>query len=243
MSPLAMINAWYLHNPPWKQVERHANNAGEFSTDWEKTEEICRRMLQLRMQLIPYLHAAFVRYHREGLPPFRALVMDYPDDPQVWSLSDEYLMGDCLLVAPVIVSESSRGVRDHLEGSGSTKRSVYLPEGEWFDFWTGEKHLGKQRFVLETPLDRIPLFVKAGSILPLAQPTLHTEDPESWVLAPRVYGERARSFTLYEDDGALNPTLTEVSLQWNPRTQTGQLVRGKPAGSSAYSVSAWTELH
>ena len=77
-SPLAMINAWYLRNPPWKQVNRQENNAGRFADGWEKVEEQCRGIMQLRMEFIPWLQAAFVRYHREGLPPFRALVMTSP---------------------------------------------------------------------------------------------------------------------------------------------------------------------
>src|SRR6185437_5198548 len=90
-SPLTMINAWYLRNPPWKQVRREENNQGHFAEDWERTEAQCRTLLELRMKFIPWLHAAFVRYHQEGLPPFRALVMDFPEDPGSRTVDDEYL--------------------------------------------------------------------------------------------------------------------------------------------------------
>ncbi len=128
-SPLAMINAWYLRNPPWKQVNRGANNAGQFADDWEKTEGLCRQILELRMKFIPYLHAAFVRYHREGLPPFRALIMDFPDDPQTQTIDDEYLLGDSVLVAPVIFRRGP-GNPSTAEAKGDAQRSVYLPEGD-----------------------------------------------------------------------------------------------------------------
>jgi len=94
-SPMALINAWYIKNPPWKQVERDNNNAGRLAPDWESVEARCRGVMELRMRLIPYLHPAFVAYHREGLPPFRALVMDYPDDPATWTVDNQYMMAIC----------------------------------------------------------------------------------------------------------------------------------------------------
>lgn len=242
-SPLAMINAWYLKNPPWKQVNRAANNAGQFADDWEKTEALCREIIELRMKFVPYLHAAFVRYHREGLPPFRAVVMDYPNDPQVQALDDEYLMGDDVLVAPIIVASRPRGT-----GVGNTpppptstegRRSVYLPEGDWYDFWTGERLPGGRKIDVVVPLTRIPLFVKAGSVLPLATPTLHTDDPASWQLSVRIFGDGARGATLYEDDGTFSPVLNTVSLRWDAAAKAGKLARSAPAGAVSYSATDW----
>ena len=227
-SPLAMVNAWYLKNPPWKQVNRAANNADRFADDWEKAEAQCRAVIELRMKFIPYLHAAFTRYHREGLPPFRAVVMDYPDDPEAQTIDDEYLMGDSLLVAPVIIG--SRGGR----ASGQTTRSVYLPDGDWYDFWTGECFTGKRRMTVNVPLDRIPLFVKAGTILPLATPTLHTDDPVSWQLTVQVYGDGTRTARLFEDDGTFSPALPEVRLEWDAAKKTGRIT-----GAARYTIKEW----
>ncbi len=109
LSPMAIVNGWYIKNPPWKQVERDANNADRLAPDWERVEDQCRTIMELRMRLVPYLHAAFVRYRREGVPPFRALVMDYPGDPATWAIDDQYLVGDSLLVAPVVAGQSTRG--------------------------------------------------------------------------------------------------------------------------------------
>lgn len=184
--------------------------------------------MELRMRFVPYLHAAFVRYRREGLPPFRALVMDYPDDPQTWRIDNQYLMGDGLLVAPVV--------------AGEAERAVYLPEGEWFDYWTGERHAGRQRVTIQVPLERIPLFVKAGTLLPLAEPTLHTADPASWRITALAYGSGTAAGTLFEDDGALDPGLTEVRLRWDGAGSSGSVERSGAGRGPRYEIIAWKRI-
>lgn len=239
-SPLAMINAWYLKHPPWKQVNRRANAAGEFVDDWQQIEATCRATIELRMKFVPYLHAAFVRYRREGLPPVRALLMDYPDDPQVANLDDEYLFGDDVLVAPIVVGRRAEGAAGATSASlRDARRTVYLPAGDWYDFWTGKKQAGNARIDVTAPLDRIPLFVRAGAVLPLATPTLHTEDAASWRLSVMVYGDGSRGARLYEDDGSYEPTLPEVRLSWDASSGKGATVRSAPAGARAYSVVDW----
>jgi len=219
LSPMALINAWYIQNPPWKQVDRARNNAGEFTPDWESIESQCRAVMELRMRLVPYLHAAFVRYHREGLPAFRALVMDYPKDSGTWAIEDQYLMGDSLMVAPVI--------------AGQAKRNIYLPEGEWVDFWTAVRHAGKQQITLDVPLDRIPLFVRGDSLLPLAEPAPHTGDPTNYRLTVQVYAKQSATATLYHDDGSFEPKLDAITLRWDAARQTGSI------DGSEYTVSNW----
>lgn len=238
-SPLAMINAWYLHNPPWKQVNREENNAGHFAEGWEKTEGQCRSVMELRMKFIPWLQAAFVRYHREGLPPFRALVMDFPEDLKSRDVDDEYIMGDGLLVAPVIVPDRKKGERPTGGGEsedGSATRTVYLPPGDWQDFWTNEKYQGGQEIKVRVPLERIPLFVPAGTILPLAQPTLDTDDPESLKLTALVYGDGHRSTTLYNDDGGFIPNLNQITLSWDNVKKAGA---AKGESAQGYRVVEW----
>ncbi|HEX3880148.1 MAG TPA: TIM-barrel domain-containing protein [Bryobacteraceae bacterium] len=219
LSPMALINAWYIQHPPWKQVDREQNNAGQFSPDWESVEAKCRAIMELRMRLVPYLHAAFVRYHREGLPPFRALVLDYPKDAKTWTVEDQYLIGDSLMAAPVV--------------AGQTSRNIYLPEGEWVNFWTGERHPGKQQISVEAPLERIPLFVKGNALLPLADPAPHTADPASFRLTVHVYAMQNASATLYHDSGEASPVLTPVMLQWDAARQAGSIE------GPAYSVVNW----
>lgn len=228
LSPMALVNAWYIRNPPWKQVAREANNAGRFDPDWERVEALCRGVLELRMRLVPYLHAAFVRYHQSGIPPFRPLVMDYPDDLHGWTVDDQYLIGESLLVAPLV--------------AGQTERGVHLPQGTWFDFWTGTRHDGGGSITVAAPLEQIPIFVKKGSLLPLADATLHTDDPASGRLTVRVYGGADASLTLYEEDGEHQPALTEYRLAWSAARRAGTARRLGPMRAPRYSVGAWKEI-
>lgn len=228
LSPLAMVNGWYLKNPPWKQIERKANNSGQFAPKWQELEAKCREIIELRMKFIPHIHAAFVRYNQTGLPPFRALVLDYPEDPAVSNINDQYMMGDNVMVAPVTAD--------------SSHRNIYLPKGDWYDFWTREKLSGGKRISMDIPLDRIPVFVKAGTILPLARPTLHTEDPDSWKLTAMVFGENNQEATLFEDDGNWDPELIKIRLIWDNKNRKGTLERiGKP-GNQQYSVVNWEPI-
>ena len=227
-SPLAMINAWYLKNAPWKQIERKANNEDRFADNWEKLESQCRDIISLRMQLIPYLHAAFIKYHQTGIPPFRALIMDYPQDEKVRNISNQYLVGDNLLVAPVM--------------EGEKNKRIYLPEGVWYDFFTSTKYEGQREYQLEIPISNIPVFVKEGTILPLAKPTLHTNDDESWKLSVRIYGKNIMPFTLYEGDNFINEYST-TEILWDEVTQSGQLKRLKnDKTENKYSVIDWLTI-
>ncbi len=224
-SPLAMVNAWYLKNAPWKQIDRDANNKGLFADNWEKLEAQCREIIEMRMKLVPYIHAAFVRYHQKGIPPFRALVMDYPEDPAVRNISNQFLVGENMLVAPVI--------------EGEKNRKVYLPDGDWYYLWTSKKYTGKTEHSIDVPLNEIPVFIKSGTILPLAKVTLHTDDPESWKLTALVFGENSIPATLYEDDGTFTPELKEVRLTWDNQKKKGTLVRKEKASEQQYSVIEW----
>lgn len=229
LSPQALINAWYIKNPPWKQWVRALNNKDEWAEGYQEIEAACRSVLELRMKLIPYLYAAFSRYHQEGLPPFRGLVMDYPDDPNVWNLDDQFMIGDRLMAAPVV--------------AGVYSRSVYLPAGAWYDWWTGQRYGGGQTITIDVPLDRVPLFVKDGSLLPLAQVTLHTEDPASFSLTVQVYGDGSLPITLYEDDGTTyNYELGEcntLTLTWNG---TGAAARKGSAACPGYRIAEWQRI-
>jgi alpha-D-xyloside xylohydrolase len=105
-SPQTMVNAWYIKNPPWKQFETEKNNRNEFLANTAEVEAACADILRWRVRLIPYLYAAFARYWQEGHPPFRGLMLDYPNDPNTYNIDDEYLMGESLLVAPLRYSSS-----------------------------------------------------------------------------------------------------------------------------------------
>jgi alpha-glucosidase (family GH31 glycosyl hydrolase) len=156
-----------------------------------EAEEICRRYVELRYRLMPYTYTLAWQAHRSGLSLMRPLVLNYPDDPQVWELASEFLWGDDILVAPV-----TRG--------GVTHWPVYLPKGVWHDFWTNEVFRGPLWVSAPAPLDRLPLFVRSGAILPLGPVTQHWDGRLPADMTILVYPEGRSSFTLYEDDGETN---------------------------------------
>lgn len=186
-SPHALLNCWRIPNPPWMQVDREKNMNGEFHENFEEIRDICRKLFEIRMSLIPYLYSSFANYYLKGIPPFRALVMDYPEDSTTFDIDDEYMMGDSLLIAPVV--------------TGETGRNVYLPEGKWYDFWSNEIYEGGKTYWFSPDLEQIPVFVKDNSLLPWANPMQYVRDESKFELTVKVYGNKPSPFTLFEDDG------------------------------------------
>ncbi|RXH57866.1 TIM-barrel domain-containing protein [Granulicella sibirica] len=151
-------------------------------------EPILVKYLRLRYQMMPYLYSLGHMSHETGAPFMRGLFMDFGDDPKVANLGDEYMFGPSILVAPVTEQ-------------GRTSREVYLPAGtDWYNFWTNEKVHGGQSITVAAPIETIPLFVKAGSILPLGAPVENTNDLQQ-IAKLRVYPGRDADFELYSDDG------------------------------------------
>ncbi|MDF2543288.1 MAG: glycoside hydrolase [Herbinix sp.] len=186
-SPQTLVNAWMIPNPPWFNYDITKNLLGEKAEDSEQISHLVKTFFELRMSFIPYIYAAFARYHYEGVPPFRALVMDYPEDTKTYHICDEYMMGDSVLVAPVTASED--------------KRKVYLPTGNWYSFWTNDKYEGGNEYEFEVPLDKIPLFIKEGSMLPLAKPVECITPDTIFDVTVNCYGDTCVDFILFEDDG------------------------------------------
>jgi alpha-D-xyloside xylohydrolase len=188
-SPLAMVNGWYIKNPPWKQLDRKKNNADQLMEDWESVEARCREIIEWRMQLVPYLTSAFERYAEDGTPPFRALVLDDPKDVRLHEIDDQYMIGDRMMVAPLFAGESNR--------------RVVLPKGDWHNFWTGETLEGGSELSVPAITDRIPVYVKSGSIVPWADVGLFAGAPETRKLVARVYGDGTRSIVLGKRENTL----------------------------------------
>jgi alpha-glucosidase/alpha-D-xyloside xylohydrolase len=151
-------------------------------------EPICRTYLNLRYQLLPYLYSAVREAHDTGLPIIRALWLHYPDDPLAVRRGDQYLWGRDMLVAPVTER-------------GATSRLLYLPRGRWYDFWTEEAHDGGQETRRAVDLGIMPLFVRAGAILPVGPVKQHTGEQVDAPLTLQVYPGADGTFTVYEDDG------------------------------------------
>jgi alpha-glucosidase/alpha-D-xyloside xylohydrolase len=154
-----------------------------------RVEPICRKYLELRYRMLPYLYSAVHECATTGMPIMRALWLHFPDDPKAVECGDEYMWGRSILVAPVVEN-------------GATTRRVYLPRGAWSDFWTGERVEGGREISRAVDLETIPLYVRAGSILPLGPVKQFTGERVDEPLSVSIYPGADASFLLYEDDGA-----------------------------------------
>ncbi len=160
----------------------------EVWTYGKAAEPILEKYLKLRYQLMPYIYSLGYRTFESGAPYMRALFMDFPDDPNVAGMGDEYMFGPAFLVAPVTEQ-------------GATSRSVYLPAGaDWYNYWTNQRIRGGQTIKVSAPIDTLPLFVRAGSIVPLGEPVESTSEMQK-LARVRVYRGADGDFTLYDDDG------------------------------------------
>jgi alpha-D-xyloside xylohydrolase len=153
----------------------------------------------------------------------RALVMDFPEDKQVLNINDQYMFGKSLLVCPVTKPMYSKETGEDF--STVRTRELYLPIGtDWYDFWTGEKYTGGQTVNKETPIDIIPLFVKAGSIIPFG-PEVQFATEKKWDnLEIRVYEGANGEFTLYEDENDNynyeKGAYSTITFTWNDSKKT-----------------------
>jgi alpha-D-xyloside xylohydrolase len=199
--------------------ERNHNEVWSYG---KQAEPILEKYLRLRYQLLPYTYSIAYGSYQTGAPFMRALFMDFPSDPNVADIPDEYMFGPAFLVAPVTEQ-------------GATHRSVYLPAGcEWYNYWTNERIKGGQTITANAPIDAIPLFVRAGSIIPLGSPVESTEQKQT-IASVRVYSGADASFILFSDDGNTYSYEKGVSsitrLYWDEATH--QL---KHDGAAAWSV-------
>jgi alpha-D-xyloside xylohydrolase len=188
-SPLAQVDCWYMKNPPWKQTNRALNNADRFFDDWQQLEARCREIIGWRMQLVPYLMAAFQRYADDGTPPFRALVLDSPGDKRLHTIDDQYMVGDRMMVAPLFAGEKNR--------------KVVFPEGSWHDFWTGAPIQSATEISIPSSTEKIPVYVKSGSLVPWADVGQFARALETRQLSVRVYGNGSIPFSMRTPAGNL----------------------------------------
>ena len=154
----------------------------------KQAEPILEKYLKLRYALMPYIYSLGYQTYQTGTPFMRALFMDFPNDPKVADIGDEYMFGPAFLVAPVTEQ-------------GATSREVYLPSGtDWYNYWTNAPVHGGQTIQADAPIDRIPLFVRAGSIVPFGSEIESTAEKQT-IEKVRVYPGADGDFTLYSDDG------------------------------------------
>ena len=229
LSAHAVVDSWFLQNPPWLQYDKDKTNTGIFLADSVEMENITRKLINTRMRLLPYLYNAFARYHIEGIPPFRPLLMDFPMDSKTLNLSDQYMMGDNLLVAPL------------LDDTG--KRKVYFPAGIWYNFNTNECYEGGKEYEVAIALDEMPLFVKDGTILPLADPLQFVSETSVFDITCHVYGNPdGKQYTLFEDDGVSYDFENKNCYNWlnlGVKKGKGYYKRQGSFNGQKYSINKW----
>ena len=153
-------------------------------------EDIIRKYLKLRYRLLPFMYTMLEEAGRTGVPLFRPLLLNYQHDANTLNLDDQFMIGDDLLVAPVLKRDI-------------TSRMVYLPQGTWIDYWTGKRIAGGAMIRVDAPLETVPMFVRAGAIIPMG-PEMNfvgekPADPMTFIIYPDENGQA--STALYEDDG------------------------------------------
>jgi alpha-D-xyloside xylohydrolase len=229
-SPDACINSWFIKNPPWDQINRNKNNHDELMPDRDAVVGVVRNLLQLRMRFVPYLYAAFNEYHSTGKPPIRALVLDWPDDSGARQIDDEFMFGDSVLVAPMFAGQASR--------------QVYLPAGDWFDFWTHAKISGPATLDVTNGVEQIPLFVKGGTLLPLADPVEFIKPDTCFDVTVNEIGDNPADFTLYEDDGVTTGYADggQNKILLHAGSSPSISRSGNYGGPARYRITAWKQF-
>jgi alpha-glucosidase (family GH31 glycosyl hydrolase) len=179
-----------------------------------RVEPICRKYLELRYRMLPYLYSTVRECSKTGMPIMRALWLNFPNDPKCVECADQYLWGKNILVAPVVEK-------------GATARRVYLPPGHWYDFWTGERMEGGRELERPVDLETMPLYVRGGSILPFGPVKQFVDEKVDDPLTISIYPGADSSFLLYEDDGiSFNYCKGEwmgILMAWNDVRRTLKL--------------------
>jgi len=206
-----LYTRWFQYATFLPNMRTHGSR--KYNEVWsygKQAQPILEKYLKLRYELMPYIYSLGYNTWKTGAPFMRALPLDFPNDPKVADLGDEYMFGPAFLVAPVTEQ-------------GATSREVYLPAGaDWFNYWTSERVKGGQTITVSAPIDTIPLFVRAGSILPLGSPVENTKQQQS-IAKVRVYPGANADFTLFSDDGTTyayeNGAGTVTRLHWDDSAQ------------------------
>ncbi|MBQ7661765.1 MAG: DUF5110 domain-containing protein [Prevotella sp.] len=217
----------------------------QFGKKGEPIYDAIEKQIRLRYRLIPYLYSTAWQVTNNNDSYMRPLFADFAPDKQVWNMTDEFMFGRSILAAPILKAQytEEKIIRtDAMTGWNSqtatdgtsagaidftaTKSAVkYLPKGaQWYDFWTGKQYKGGQNVTLETSIDRVPMFVRAGSILPLG-PEMQYVGEKSWDnLELRIYPGANGEFVLYEDEGDNynyeKGVFSTITFQWNDRSHT-----------------------
>ena len=215
---------WFQFGAFTPMFRVHGTGAGkEFWQFDPPTQKTLRNFERLRYRLMPYIYSVSWQVTEQGSSMLRPLVMDFASDRDALTIADQYLFGPALMVNPVTTA-------------GASSRPVYLPgKSAWYDFWTGKRETAGGRVDATAPIESMPLYVPAGSILPLGPDVEYVDQRPADPLEVRVYPGANGSFTLYEDAGDSyayeHGAYTTIPLRWNDASKT--LTIGKRAGAYA----------
>lgn len=182
----------------WVQVgcfsplfRNHSAKGTRYQEPWQFGDEVVdiyKKYVELRYELIPYFYDLFYNCANTGMPVIRPLILNFPDDSEVTNMNDEFMVGDSLLVAPVV-------------NPGQTKKMVYLPAGDWYDYFTREKIEGGKYIIVDAPIDKCPIFVKAGSIIPKYPVQQYIGEKEITEIKLDYFPGPDCQYFHYQDDG------------------------------------------
>jgi alpha-glucosidase len=183
-------------------------------------EDIIRKYLKLRYSFLPFLYSVLEEAHRTGVPIFRPLLLNYQSDANTLNIDDEFMVGGDLLVAPILKP-------------GASARLVYLPEGIWYDYWTGQPLAGSRTIHADAPLETVPLYVRGGAVIPMGPEMNYVgekpTDPLTFEIYPDSMGKA--QVTFYEDDGVSPAYRNGVERRIAVTYQGGTIDVGAATGS------------
>ncbi|RKR81777.1 alpha-D-xyloside xylohydrolase [Mucilaginibacter gracilis] len=177
------------------------------------------KQIDLRYRMLPYIYALAAQVNRQDYTMTRSLLFDFRNDSKVYDIKDQFMFGSAFLVCPV-TSPMYYAPGDSVLTGVSKSREVYLPAGtSWFDFWTGKKYQGGRSVISDSPIDHIPVFVKAGSVVPMGPPMQYTDEKPDAAWEIRIYPGANGKFMVYEDEGDnyhyMQGKFSTYELSWN----------------------------
>jgi len=234
LAPQMCLDMWFMPHPVWEQYDRARNKAGQLlpKPEQQAVADKLRAVVNQPYALLPYLYAAFQRYHNEGLPPVRSLLLDFPKDKQLRDVDDAFMFGDTLLAAPFLGEAASRKVR--------------LPRGtNWYELKARKWHKGGTTVNVTGAPGEMPLFARENSLLPLAEPVQQVATTTVFEVTVQAFGPRPAPFTLHEDDGTSfdfeSGAANRVALTWTP-TEGGQVARTGAFPGHRYHIAHWESV-
>jgi alpha-glucosidase len=186
-----MYTRWLQYGAFLPLCRSHSVKGSINKEPWEygdEYEKINKKFIELRYQLLPFLYTEFYKASVSGIPIMRPLMLEFPDDKTTYRIDTQFMIGENILISPVLEA-------------GSKTRFMYLPSGEWYDFWTREKIVGGKWIDAKAPLDVIPVFVRAGAVVPMQQVVQYTDQAPADPLTFEIFPSTEAKGICYEDDG------------------------------------------